>query len=35
MKWLETGYMVKTNDGLKMKFMFSDNIATKITPSSK
>ena len=35
MKWLETGYMVKTNDGLKMKFMSSDNIATKITPSSK
>jgi len=27
--------MVKTNDGLKMKFMFSDNIATKITPSGK
>ena len=35
MKWLETGYMVKTNDGLKMKFMSSDNIDTKITPSSK
>ena len=35
MKWLETGYMVKTNDGLKMKFMSSDNIATKLAPSGK
>tara|TARA_Y100001970_G_C13996064_1_gene730799 strand:+ start:474 stop:935 length:462 start_codon:yes stop_codon:yes gene_type:complete len=29
-KWLETGYMVKTPNGLKMKFMFSDNIERKI-----
>ena len=26
MEWLETGYLVRTDAGLKMKFMFSDNI---------
>ena len=32
MKWLEQAYIVRTNDGLKMKFMFSDNISTITTP---
>ena len=26
MEWLETGYLVRTDTGLKMRFMFSDNI---------
>ena len=26
MEWLETGYLVRTDAGLKMKFLFSDNI---------